>query len=290
MAGEAWTRWRYARLLPAAARSVRAGAAYAALVAAVEWRRDPMRREIACRRIERWLAVSRSRAASIFRGSLGSEAREEADCALLMRRPHALAATFAAPLDLAPPDASTIYVGLHLGSPVLGYLYLCRRLAPDLALIARGIDPANPMAEAKRRFAIAKVAWTEAQAGRPFYETDGAAMLGVRRHLRAGHPLYMLADVPGDAVGRSDTSTLFGEAVRLASGLPTLARIAGSAVQTLVVTRDRHGLAVRSGPRLAPDAVTMAAVLEALAPFIRAYPEQWWMWPYMPPAFDSAET
>jgi perosamine synthetase len=78
-------------------------------------------------------------------GQPGSEAREEADCAFLMRRPDALGAMFAAPLDVAPAAASTIYVGLHLGSPVLGYLYLCRRLAPDLALIARGIDPANPM-------------------------------------------------------------------------------------------------------------------------------------------------
>jgi lauroyl/myristoyl acyltransferase len=205
-----------------------------------------------------------------------------------MRRPDALAAMLSRPLDLERADAPTIYVGLHLGSPVLGYLALCRHLVPDLALIARGIDPANPMPEAKKRFAIAKVAWTEAQAGRPFYETDGAAMLGVRRHLRAGHPLYMLADVPGDAVGRSAPSVLFGEAVRLASGLPTLARIAGSAIQTLVVTRDHAGLAVRAGARLAPEEVTMPAVLDALAPFIRSHPEQWWMWPYLPPAFDSA--
>jgi hypothetical protein len=268
---------------------MRMGAVYAALVAAVEWRRDPLRRAIACRRIERWLDASPRRAGAIFRGSLRSEAREEADCAFLMRRPAALAAMLARPLDLAPADGSTIYVGLHLGSPVLGYLALCRHLVPDLALIARGIDPANPMPEAKRRFALAKVAWTEARAGRPFYETDGAAMLGVRRHLRAGHPLYMLADVPGDAVGRSSASTLFGEAVRLASGLPTLARIAGSAVQTLVVTRDRHGLAVCPGPRLAPEAVDMPAVLDALAPFIRKHPEQWWMWPYLPPAFDTGE-
>lgn len=288
MTGEAWTPWRYGRLLPVAARSLRLGAAYAALVAAVEWRRDPLRRAIACRRIERWLDASPARAAAIFRGSLGSEAREEADCALLMRRPAALAEMFARPLDLTRADASTIYVGLHLGSPVLGYLYLCRHLVPDLALIARGIDPANPMPEAKRRFAVAKVAWTEAEAGRPFYETDGTAMLGVRRHLRAGHPLYMLADVPGDAVGRSAPSILFGEAVRLAAGLPTLARIAGSAVQTLVVTRDRDGLAVRAGARLESATVTMPAVLDALAPFIRAYPEQWWMWPYLPAAFDSA--
>jgi hypothetical protein len=56
----------------------------------------------------------------------------------------------------------------------------------------------------------------------------------------------------------------------------------------VVVTRDAAGLAVRGGPRLAPHEVTMPAVLDALAPFIRAHPEQWWMWPYLPPAFDSA--
>ena len=30
------------------------------------------------------------------------------------------------------------------------------------------------------------------------------------------------------------------------------------------------------------------SVLDALVPFIRSYPDQWWMWPYLPPAIDSA--
>ncbi|MCC6763055.1 MAG: hypothetical protein IT293_00185 [Deltaproteobacteria bacterium] len=291
-AGAAWDRCRYGRLLPLAARDPHWGGAYAAFVAAVEWRRDPGRRAAATDRIARWLAATSADAGRIHRASLASEAREEADAAFFMRRPDALAAAFGArPLPLAPEDGPVVYVGLHLGSPVLGYLDLCRRLAPELALVARGIDPANPMAAAKRRFAERKVAWTEVTAGRPFFATDGASMLGVRRHLRAGKPLYLLADVPGDAVGRAAACTLFGERVRLAAGLPTLARIADSAVQTLAITRDARGFAVHAGPRVPAGAVDMPVVLDALAPFVRAHPEQWWMWPYLPAAgaVDSSE-
>ncbi|MCC6847880.1 MAG: hypothetical protein IT294_05215 [Deltaproteobacteria bacterium] len=284
-AGAAWDRCRYARLLPLAARDPRWGGIYAALVAAVEWRRDRGRRAAATDRIARWLATTSADAARVHRSSLASEAREEADAAYFMRRSDALAAAFAVhPLPLPAEDGPVVYVGLHLGSPVLGYLDLRRRLAPELALIARGIDPANPMAAAKRHFAERKVAWTEATAGRPFFATDGASMLGVRRHLRAGKPLYLLADVPGDAVGRATTCTLFGERVRLAAGLPTLARIAGSAVQTLAITRDARGFTVRAGPRVPAGEVEMPAVLDALVPFVRAHPEQWWMWPYLPRA------
>ena len=289
MPGDAWARWRYRRLLQVAARSERFGAAYAALVARVEWRRDPARRAVACRRIERWLGGTPGEAERVFRESLASEAREEADSAFFMRRPEALAAAFGGPIALAAEDAPVLYVGLHLGSPVLGYLQLCRRLAPELALIARGIDPANPMPTDKRRFAERKVAWTEASAGRPFFATDATAMLGVRRHVRAGRPLYVLADVPGDAVGRSAACALFGETVRLASGIPTLARLAGSAVQTLAVVRAPAGFTLHVGPRLAPGGIEMPAVLDALAPFIRRYPGQWWMWPYLPPVIDSTE-
>jgi hypothetical protein len=281
-----WDELRYGRLLTAASASLRRGAVYAAVVATVEWRRDPWRRAAACERIARWLNAAPARAASVYRACLRSEAREEADCAFFMRHPGALDACFTDPIDLPPPARSTIYSTLHLGSPVLGYLYLCRRLVPELALVARAIDPANPMPAAKRSYAVRKVAWTEACAGRPFFATDAASMMSVRGWLRAGHPLFALADVPGDAVGRSADCTLFGEAVRLAAGLPTLARIARSAVQTLAVTREQGRFVVHPGPCVEPGAVDVQAVLDALAPFIRAHPEQWWMWPYLPPAID----
>ncbi len=279
-----WERWRYRSLLPVAARSLPCGRAYAALVACVEWRRDEGRRAVACARIGRWLGCDPGDARRIFRRSLASEAREEADAAFFMRHPKTLTAACAPPRGFAEAGDAALYVGLHLGSPVLGYLHLCRTVAPELALIARAIDPANPMAADKRRFAERKVAWTEAQAGRPFFATDGAAMLGVRRHLRAGKPLYVLADVPADAVGRSAVCTLFGERVRLAAGLPTLARIADSAVQTLAVIRTDDGFTIWPGPRFAPDAVDLQGVLDVLASFVRAHPEQWWMWPYVPGA------
>ena len=283
-----WEEWRYARLLPAAARSRAHGALYATLAATVEWRRDPVRRAVACARMQRWLGVSAPRAERLCWGMLRSEAREEADAALCMRQPDALAALLGSPIPLPPSDGPVIYAGLHLGSPVLGYLHLRRSVAPALALVARGIDPANPMAAGKRRFAERKVAWTEAVAEQPFFATDAAAMLGVRAHLRGGKPLYLLADVPGDAVGRSAPCTLFGETVRLAAGLPTLVRIADSPVQTLAITRGAAGLTVHAGPRLGPhEARDLAAVLRGLAPFIHDFADQWWMWPYLPPAIDS---
>ncbi len=282
-----WEHVRYARLLPLAAATLRFGDAYAALVAAVEARRDSARRAAAEARVRRWLGVPADEARAVFRRCLRSEAREEADAAYFMRRPPAvLAEAFGAATDPAPPsdDGPVLWVGLHLGSPVLGYLHVLARHAPTLALVARGLDPANPMAEAKRRFAVAKVAWTGARAGRPFFATDGASMLGVRAHLRAGRPLYLLADVPGDTVGRVEACGLFGDRVRLAAGLPTLARIAASPVQTLAVTREPRGFRLHLGPRLAPGTVTMPAVLDALAPFIRTHADQWWMWPYLPAA------
>lgn len=287
-ASRSWDEWRYGRLLPAAARSLTRGALYATLVAAIDYRRDHARRAAACRRIERWLGVSFVRASALYWRCLRSEAREEADAAFFMRHPEALGAAFGSSMALPAPTGPVIYAGLHLGSPVLGYLQLCRRLAPDLALIARAIDPDNPMPATKRRFAEQKVAWTEATAGRPFFKTDAGSMLGVRAHLRAGKPLYLLADVPGDAVGRSAACTLFGETVRLAAGLTTLARIAGSPVQTLAVTREPRDFSVRPGPWLAADEVDLPAVLHALAPFIADFADQWWMWPYLPPAIDSA--
>jgi len=140
---DGWGRLRYGQLLAIAARDRRLGAAYAAFVARVEERRDPDRRAIACARIARWLRCTPVDAAGVFRASLRSEASEDADSAFFMRHTDALPAAFAGSVPLAPEAAPILYVGLHLGSPVLGYLALCRRIAPDLALIARGIDPAK---------------------------------------------------------------------------------------------------------------------------------------------------
>lgn len=279
-----WERLRYARLLPLVAATRRFADAYAALVAEVEARRDPMRRTSAEQRMERWLGLPPDAARRLHRRCLRSEAYEEADAAFFMRRPAAdLAAAFGSSPREPLAEEAVLYVGLHLGSPVLGYLHLAS-MAPALALIARGLDPGNPLSDAKRTFAAAKVAWTEARAGRPFFGTDGASMLRVRSHLRSGKPLYLLADVPGDTVGRAEPCRLFGDAVRVASGLPTLARIASSPVQTLAVTREPRGLTLRMGPRLAPGTITMPAVLDALAPFIRAHAHEWWMWAYLPAA------
>ena len=66
-----------------------------------------------------------------------------------MRRPAAdLAAAFgpSSPLPIAD-DQAVLWVGLHLGSPVLGYLHLASRV-PSLALIARGLDPTLPAMKA----------------------------------------------------------------------------------------------------------------------------------------------
>ena len=73
------------------------------------------------------------------------------------------------------------------------------------------------------------------------------------------------------------------EPVRLAAGLMTLARITGADVVPVVALSRQQRFAVHFGHRLPAvlgDQLLEQAVAE-LARFVREYPDEWWMWPYL---------
>lgn len=281
--GARWSDVRYRRLLPLAGRSRRWGRGYAALVAAVELARDPGRRTAACQRIERCLGVSPRAARRTFLASLQSEAREEGDTVYFAGHDERLARLFAQSEVPAVTGGATILVTLHFGSPILGYLCLRRRSGLDCTVIARPLDEANPMPEAKRAYARRKVAWVERVAERPFLATDAASIARARERLVAGRALYTPIDVPGDVAARRSVVTLLGARVQIAAGVTALARLTGSALLPVVTIAGAAGLSLRFGRPVAPasEALMLEQAMHELEGFIRAVPSEWWMWPYL---------
>lgn len=281
-----WAEVRYRWLLPLARRGRPHGRAYARLVARVEHATDPDRSRVAAERIARALGVTPEDAAATYRRCLASEAQEEADSVYFMQRPALAPALF--DIDSLPEGGTggvgTVYGTLHFGSPVFGYLGLCSVLDVPVTMVGRPLDDANPMPAAKRAYAKDKVRWVERLSGRAFLATDAAAMARAREELLAGRSLYTPIDVPGSVAGRAARVRPFGEPIRLASGLMTLARLTGASVVPVVALSRPTGFAVRFGRRLAPgaggDALLEAAVAE-LAGFVRDHPDEWWMWPYL---------
>jgi hypothetical protein len=257
----------------------------------VELWSDRERRGRAGVRIARSLGCTPVVADRVFAASLVSEAQEEADTVWAMRHAHAWPQLMRAPADEPAPDGATIYVTLHFGSPVLAYLDLRRRRVPDLRLVVRALSPTNPMAEAKRAFAERKVAWVAAVSRDEPLTTDAAATAHARDHLVGGGSLFAAIDVPGDVVSRASAVTLFGERIVVSSGVVTLARLTGAALQPVVAVRRGATLALRYGARVAAgdDDATLAAVFRELATFIADDPGEWWLWPYVTPAARGAE-
>jgi hypothetical protein len=278
-----WERLRYGPLLLAGGTTHRAADLYGSVVAAVEYWRDEGRRRTAEHRIVRWLGVSPTVARRIFRAALRSEALEEADSARFMRDSRGLSEAVVI-RGLTPRSGRPrVYATLHFGSPVLAYLGLCLQAEPELRVIARELDDANPMAEIKRTFGSRKVAWVEETSGRSFLDTDSTAVLRAREHLLSGNPLYAAVDVPGDVVSRADRFPFCGDSVVLASGIFRLASMAGADFQVVVP--------VRRGPRIAaycrppvnaadPRGLAIAVVSEIEA-VIREWPQEWWFWPFL---------
>lgn len=285
-----WADVRYRWLLPLARGGRARGRLYARLVARVEHRGDSERARAASARIGRALDLDPVRAARVHRGCLYSEALEEADSVFFMQRPALDPALFHFDELPEPSDdprgaaAGTIFGTLHFGSPVLGYLGLCRKLDGALGIVGRPLDDANPMPEPKRAYARGKVGWVERVSGRPFIATDAAAMTQARDELLAGRSLYTPIDVPGSVARRAATVGVFGEPVRFASGLMTLARLTGATVVPVVATSSPDGIRVRFGQRLEPGADAddlLARALTELLRFVRTNPDEWWMWPYL---------
>jgi len=281
----AWTSWRYRWLLPWSARSRRTTQAYARLSGRIELTLDPERRARAGARIARALGCSAAAADRIFAASLVSEAQEEADTVWSMRHAHTWPDLFRAPADEPRPRGATVYVTLHFGSPILAFLDLRHRRVADVRLMMRPLSPANPMADAKRAFAVRKVAWVTTTSGCEPLPTDAAGTARAREHLVACGALYAAIDVPGDVVSRAAAVTLFGERILVSAGMMTLARLTGAALQPVVAVRRGETLALRYGARIPPgnDTETLTAAFHEVTRFITDDPGQWWLWPYIAP-------
>ncbi len=281
-----WTATRYQRLLPLAGRSRAAGRTYATLAAAMELRLDARRRATAEERIVRWLDVPPAQARRVYRDSLRSEAREEADCAFFMAHPEALDDAFRGARELAADETPTIYAILHFGSPILAYLRLCRGRTRAVHVIARELDAANPMPEAKRRFGLRKVAWVRARSGMPFFGVDGGAVVRARDRLLAGESLYAALDVPGDVAQRNAEVTVCGERLRIPVGMATLASLTGTPLQPVLAVSHAGDIEMLYGQRIpaTTPGETLDAVMTALFAFVVARPGEWWLWPYVTPA------
>lgn len=282
------TRWeslRYGTLLPSTARSRLAGDVYARLCAAVESRLDPGRRAGSVARMQRWLGVDAPRADAIFMGTLRSEAQEEADVSWYMHHPAALADAFRMPTP-EPPGGPAIWATFHLGSPNLAFVGLRRRCGIDLRIIARPLDDSNPMPASKRAWGRRKVAWLERATDTQFLDTSAEALSIARSRLLKGGSLFVLIDVPGDIVARSVTVSLCGERVRIAAGMFVLAGITGVPLRPVVAVRGAHHIELHYGDAITPvgKQLPIDAVERAIEATVRRWPNEWWLWPYLPPA------
>lgn len=283
---EVWEYVRYGALLPWTARSRLAGVAYSGLCGSVEYRLDARRREAAVGRIERWLGVDEDRARAIFRSTLRSEAREEAEVSWLMHHPAELVRAFRLGTDEPSGEGPAIWATLHLGSPTLAFMYLRCLRGRDVRIVARPLDESNPMPEAKRVWGHRKVAWIENVTGAPFLGTSAEAMSIARSRLLKGASIFALMDVPGDIVSRSVTVDLFGERVRIAAGVFILSRMVGVPIRPIVAIPRGGRIELRYGRAIEPikNGMPIEAVERELTTILRDLPGEWWLWPYLPVA------
>ncbi len=283
MTSTVWADVRYRGLLAVCRRSRDFGPRYASAMGTFEYFTDVNRKNVAVRRIGRWLDCSGKRATEIFHQSLVSEAREEADTAYVMEDPGRLESLFVRPSPALAPMGPVLYVTCHLGSPILAYLYLRRHGALRLRMILRELDDENPVAAAKRRFGEQKTASTAALAGVPYLGTDAQSLFAARAGLLEGRPVFAAVDVPGDAVTRRRTLRLFDSSIVVAGGLFALAAMTGAAIQPVFAVRGERGLELVYGSRIPPgkeiDLAEQVAVEVAAA--VRRFPGEWWLWPYV---------
>jgi len=279
-----WSAVRYQRLLPLATRRRSYGRSYARIVAMVEWLADRRRRDVATSRIARWLGMGRIRAGLLYRSCLESEAREEADTSWFITHPDDLERAYC-PIDSPDRDgAATIWVTLHLGSPILAYLHLSRAWGIDAKIIGRALDDENPMPAAKQVWGRRKVAWIETLTAKPFLGVDALSIVRGREHLLRGGSLFAAIDVPGDIVGRSAKIELFGESMRIAGGIMRMATLARVPVRFLIAVSDGTAIKLRYGDAIPPSPTDahLVAIGSEIEATLRAFPEEWWLWPYLP--------
>jgi len=281
--------WRYRRGLPLLARGPVGGRIYARLVARAGGAHAVERRRAAVARLVRWYGVDARRAAAIHRACLLSEAQEEADSLRFMHDPGAFERWL--PRDVpALPAGPVVLAGLHLGSPVLGFLALRRRGVRDVHALVRALDDGNPMQDEKRRWGEEKLAWVRSVGRGGIFGTEPAAIAAARDHLCAGNAIFAALDVPGDVVGRSAVVEMHGERLLFASGVLQLARLTRSTVVPMVALGSPRGLRLRFGAPIAPGGDPAAATFAALGDFVDRFPDEWWMWPYLRAASGDRES
>jgi hypothetical protein len=259
-----------------------AGHTYARIVAQVELRRDPRRSEIAVERLMRWRNISRREALTIYRTSLVSEAQEEADSARFMRDEDAFARWL--PANETPAiQGPVLFASLHLGSPVLGFLYLRSRCPLDVRAIVRNLDDANPMLTPKRQWGERKIAWVRDRAGGGIIGADATAVAEARQHLLDGQAIFAAVDIPGDVVSRTADVRVCGELLRFSSGIVRLAALTRSTVVPMVALGGGTRMRVHFGSPIAAyrERDALQAVFAELVRFIDRFPGEWWMWPFV---------
>jgi hypothetical protein len=278
-----WERRRYQLLDRIAARSMWGTDAYVFLVSRVEERLQQDRRKAATDRIARALEVSPRHGRKIYRQCLASEAREEADAArLCLSGKPIVDAVESAPL-LPPVAGPCIYVTLHWGSPMITFLYLRSALGIPVRLIGRPLDEQNPLPPAKMIWGHRKVEWMEQLTGTPFIRDDSRGALEARSELLAGRSIFASVDVPAAPAGRSRVIDLFGEPIRIASGLLRLAALTKvPLVPILGHSRGQRIFIAQEEPIPAGSEQELSdAVGFWIRKTLRRQPDQWWLWPFV---------
>lgn len=280
--GGVFADWRYECFLPLVARGRLGGRTYAQMIASIRCARESETRSAAVARIGRWYDLDAARAAGIHRASVLSEAQEEADSLRFMRDPVAFERWLPRDLPILP-DGPVVFAGLHLGSPVLGFLALRRRGVRDVHALVRGLDDSNPMQDAKRRWGERKLAWVRSVADGGIFGTTPDGVAAARDHLSAGKAIFAALDVPGDVVSRSAVVEIHGERLLFSTGVVQLARLTRSTIVPMIALRGPRGMEVHCAAPIDACGVRdpIAAIFVALTGFIDRFPGEWWMWPFL---------
>ncbi len=281
-------RLRYDLLLPAAGMGRGVGQVYAEACASLECRAAPARMGVAVERIMRWTGLEKREAREAYRGAIASEALEEADSAYFRRHPDAFDRWLLEGSDVPRPHGPVVYATLHFGHPVLSCIYLRRHGGRDVRPIIRGLDDANPMADPKRIWGQKKVGWVRDLLDDAVFGVDGVSTARAREHLLAGEAVFAALDVPGDVSDRTSVVDVGGERLRFSTGVVSLAQMTQATIVPVVARSHRKRMIVEFGdPVDAAGPDPFVRVFSELSRFIRRFPQEWWLWPFVERVGDA---
>ncbi|MDG1401740.1 MAG: hypothetical protein P8K76_12035 [Candidatus Binatia bacterium] len=278
-----WERARYQLLDSLAARSMGGTNAYVHMISRVEEVLQRERSRTAINRISRALDLAPRDSRQIYRQCLASEAREEADSARLLVSGQPIAEAVEATPPFSPVDGPCIYITLHWGSPMITFLYLRSVLGIPVRLIGRPLDKSNPLPPGKMRWGHRKVEWMETLTGETFIPDDGAGALQARTELLEGRSIFASVDVPAQPTSRSRVIDLFGEPIRIASGLLRLAAL--TKVPLVPILGHSCGQKIHVAHEEPIPAAREEELAESIGIWLRKIlarqPDQWWLWPFV---------